>query len=46
MEGEEAALSAGFSLPPLCPTRYGKLHVQANGDHARHTVDERMELKK
>lgn len=28
------------------PPRYGKLHVQANGDHARHTMDERMELKK
>ncbi|NXR64923.1 GNDS protein, partial [Rhadina sibilatrix] len=29
----------------LLLNRYGKLHVQANGDHARHTVDERMELK-
>ncbi|NWS55557.1 GNDS protein, partial [Chunga burmeisteri] len=29
----------------LLLNRYGKLHVQANGDHARHAVDERMELK-
>ncbi|XP_021135720.2 ral guanine nucleotide dissociation stimulator isoform X10 [Columba livia] len=29
----------------LLLNRYGKLHVQANGDHARHTVDERTELK-
>ncbi|NWX86862.1 GNDS protein, partial [Nothoprocta pentlandii] len=29
----------------LLLNRYGKLHVQSNGDHARHTVDERMELK-
>ncbi|NXY08097.1 GNDS protein, partial [Pteruthius melanotis] len=29
----------------LLLNRYGKLHVQTNGDHARHTVDERMELK-
>ncbi|NXB80875.1 GNDS protein, partial [Donacobius atricapilla] len=29
----------------LLLNRYGKLHVQANGDHTRHTVDERMELK-
>ncbi|NXP55192.1 GNDS protein, partial [Heliornis fulica] len=29
----------------LLLNRYGKLHVQANGDHARHVVDERMELK-
>ncbi|NXQ17335.1 GNDS protein, partial [Peucedramus taeniatus] len=29
----------------LLLNRYGKLHVQANGDHAKHTVDERMELK-
>ncbi|NWW14151.1 GNDS protein, partial [Oreocharis arfaki] len=29
----------------LLLNRYGKLHVQANGDHARHTVDERVELK-
>ncbi|NXI51447.1 GNDS protein, partial [Chloroceryle aenea] len=29
----------------LLLNRYGKLHVQANGDHARHSVDERTELK-
>uniref|UniRef100_A0A8C3T6M8 Ral guanine nucleotide dissociation stimulator n=1 Tax=Chelydra serpentina TaxID=8475 RepID=A0A8C3T6M8_CHESE len=29
----------------LLLNRYGKLHVQVNGDHARHTVDERLELK-
>ncbi|NXL62747.1 GNDS protein, partial [Chordeiles acutipennis] len=29
----------------LLLNRYGKLHVQANGDHARHAVDERTELK-
>ncbi|NWR63519.1 GNDS protein, partial [Bucorvus abyssinicus] len=29
----------------LLLNRYGKLHMQANGDHARHAVDERMELK-
>ncbi|NWQ92499.1 GNDS protein, partial [Burhinus bistriatus] len=29
----------------LLLNRYGKLHAQANGDHARHAVDERMELK-
>ncbi|NXF29961.1 GNDS protein, partial [Nyctibius bracteatus] len=29
----------------LLLNRYGKLHAQANGDHARHTVDERTELK-
>ncbi|XP_013049386.3 ral guanine nucleotide dissociation stimulator isoform X2 [Anser cygnoides] len=29
----------------LLLNRYGKLHVQANGDHTRHVVDERMELK-
>ncbi|NXW62394.1 GNDS protein, partial [Eurystomus gularis] len=29
----------------LLLNRYGKLHGQANGDHARHAVDERMELK-
>eukprot|EP00076_Gallus_gallus_P016052 XP_015135257.2 ral guanine nucleotide dissociation stimulator isoform X5 [Gallus gallus] len=29
----------------LLLNRYGKLHVQTNGDHARHVVDERMELK-
>ncbi|NXT33035.1 GNDS protein, partial [Pelecanoides urinatrix] len=29
----------------LLLNRYGKLHVQTNGDHARHAVDERMELK-
>ncbi|NWS50053.1 GNDS protein, partial [Probosciger aterrimus] len=29
----------------LLLNRYGKLHVQVNGDHARHAVDERMELK-
>ncbi|XP_025905296.1 ral guanine nucleotide dissociation stimulator isoform X2 [Nothoprocta perdicaria] len=29
----------------LLLNRYGKLHAQSNGDHARHTVDERMELK-
>ncbi|KGL75786.1 Ral guanine nucleotide dissociation stimulator, partial [Tinamus guttatus] len=34
------------SVSPRCaPTRYGKLHVQPNGDHARHAVDERTELK-
>ncbi|OPJ67724.1 ral guanine nucleotide dissociation stimulator isoform D [Patagioenas fasciata monilis] len=29
----------------LLLNRYGKLHVQTNGDHSRHTVDERTELK-
>ncbi|XP_039362532.1 ral guanine nucleotide dissociation stimulator isoform X6 [Mauremys reevesii] len=29
----------------LLLNRYGKLHVQVNGDHARHAVDERLELK-
>ncbi|XP_014378288.2 ral guanine nucleotide dissociation stimulator isoform X1 [Alligator sinensis] len=29
----------------LLLNRYGKLHPQANGDHARHAVDERLELK-
>ncbi|NXJ61826.1 GNDS protein, partial [Rostratula benghalensis] len=29
----------------LLLNRYGKLHAQANGDHARHAVDERTELK-
>ncbi|KAM8796761.1 ral guanine nucleotide dissociation stimulator [Eudromia elegans] len=29
----------------LLLNRYGKLHTQSNGDHARHAVDERMELK-
>ncbi|NXK72508.1 GNDS protein, partial [Amazona guildingii] len=29
----------------LLLNRYGKLHVQVNGDHARHAVDERTELK-
>ncbi|XP_074829432.1 ral guanine nucleotide dissociation stimulator isoform X1 [Natator depressus] len=29
----------------LLLNRYGKLHVQMNGDHTRHTVDERLELK-
>ncbi|XP_057265209.1 ral guanine nucleotide dissociation stimulator isoform X2 [Pezoporus wallicus] len=29
----------------LLLNRYGNLHVQVNGDHARHAVDERMELK-
>ncbi|XP_054853660.1 ral guanine nucleotide dissociation stimulator isoform X2 [Eublepharis macularius] len=29
----------------LLLNRYGKLHLQANGDHPRHAVDERMELK-
>lgn len=42
----DAAESGMLTASLLCPTRYGKLHVQANGDHARHAVDERMELKK
>ncbi|CAM2103559.1 ral guanine nucleotide dissociation stimulator isoform X5 [Caretta caretta] len=29
----------------LLLNRYGKLHVQVNGDHTRYTVDERLELK-
>ncbi|XP_077161996.1 ral guanine nucleotide dissociation stimulator isoform X3 [Paroedura picta] len=29
----------------LLLNRYGKLHLQANGDHPRHAVDERLELK-
>ncbi|NXA49807.1 GNDS protein, partial [Nothocercus julius] len=29
----------------LLLNRYGKLHVQSNGDHARQAVDERTELK-
>ncbi|XP_032634935.1 ral guanine nucleotide dissociation stimulator isoform X2 [Chelonoidis abingdonii] len=29
----------------LLLNRYGKLNVQVNGDHARHAVDERLELK-
>ncbi|XP_006136894.2 ral guanine nucleotide dissociation stimulator isoform X2 [Pelodiscus sinensis] len=29
----------------LLLNRYGKLHAQVNGDHARHAVDERLELK-
>uniref|UniRef100_A0A8D0LB33 Ral guanine nucleotide dissociation stimulator n=1 Tax=Sphenodon punctatus TaxID=8508 RepID=A0A8D0LB33_SPHPU len=29
----------------LLLNRYGKLHMQVNGDHARHVVDERLELK-
>ncbi|XP_038231009.1 ral guanine nucleotide dissociation stimulator isoform X3 [Dermochelys coriacea] len=29
----------------LLLNRYGKLHVQMNGDHTRHMVDERLELK-
>ncbi|XP_044848147.1 ral guanine nucleotide dissociation stimulator isoform X4 [Mauremys mutica] len=29
----------------LLLNRYGKLHIQVNGDHARHAVDERLELK-
>uniref|UniRef100_A0ABM5F6I5 Ral guanine nucleotide dissociation stimulator isoform X2 n=1 Tax=Pogona vitticeps TaxID=103695 RepID=A0ABM5F6I5_9SAUR len=29
----------------LLLNRYGKFHLQANGDHPRHAVDERLELK-
>uniref|UniRef100_A0A8D0DK06 Ral guanine nucleotide dissociation stimulator n=1 Tax=Salvator merianae TaxID=96440 RepID=A0A8D0DK06_SALMN len=29
----------------LLLNRYGKLHLQVNGDHPRHAVDERQELK-
>ncbi|KAH0615367.1 hypothetical protein JD844_004549 [Phrynosoma platyrhinos] len=29
----------------LLLNRYGKLHSQAHGEHARHAVDERLELK-
>ncbi|CAI5794142.1 ral guanine nucleotide dissociation stimulator isoform X2 [Podarcis muralis] len=29
----------------LLLNRYGKLHLQVNGDHPRHAVDERLELK-
>ncbi|EMP34651.1 Ral guanine nucleotide dissociation stimulator, partial [Chelonia mydas] len=36
---------AGLGIMGMQQSGYGKLHVQMNGDHTRHTVDERLELK-
>ncbi|KAG8142022.1 hypothetical protein E2320_006659 [Naja naja] len=30
----------------LLLNRYGKFNLQANGDHPKHAVDEKLELKK